>query len=447
MQAPCILFDMDGTLTASGEGVMNAGTYALEKMGVPVPSRERLRMMVGPPLGSSFESFGVPADRVDEAIAHYRFYYHERGRFECELYPGIPQLLRELNAAGCELYIATSKPEPLSRDILDRFGILGEFRYIAGATMDHERETKTAVLEYLFEKIGRPERALMIGDTDCDAIGARDVGLRCIGVSWGYGSVGSMREAGAAAIADTAEQLRDIVFKELSLGPYAVERKVVENLRRKADPVYGDFIAKLNPSVPRVRIVGVRLPALRAYAKTMDEAEKEAFLRVLPHETYEEDLLHGIILSGLKDPDACIAQTERFAPYIDNWAVCDTVAPKALLKKPEALFALVRRLIADPAVYSRRLGVDYLMHFGLNKYFSPEWNELAASAENGEYYTDMCVAWYFATALAKHWDATIPFLTENRLSIWTHNKTIQKARESYRITDAQKAYLKGLKRS
>ena len=446
MSEPVVIFDMDGTLTASGEGVMNAGTSALTEMGLPVPPRSELRTMVGPPLGDSFLRFGVPAERVEEAISRYRVYYQAKGKFECELYPGIPELLKALNAAGCALYIATSKPEPLSKDILGRFGILGEFRFVAGATQGHERETKTEVLEYLFDTIGRPERALMIGDTDCDVIGARDVGLRCVGVGWGYGSVDAMKKEGAIAIAGTAEELREIVFTELSVGETGAEARVTEELASVAEPEYAAFIAKLNPSVPAERILGVRLPALRACAKKMDKPLKEAFLAALPHKTYEGDLLHAILLSGIRDADAALRETERFAPYIDNWAVCDTVHPKALLKKPEATFALIRRLVADERPFVRRIGVDYLMHYGLDEHFSPECNELAASAENGEYYTDIAVAWYFATALAKQWEATLPVLTENRLSEWTHNKTIQKAIESYRITDEQKAYLRELKR-
>lgn len=447
MEKACVIFDMDGTLTASGEGVMNAGTYALTKMGISVPPRDQLRTMVGPPLGDSFLKFGVPEEKVEETIANYRVYYAERGKFECELYPGIRELLKELNAAGYELYIATSKPETLSEDILGRFGILNEFRLVAGATMDHAREMKTAVLEYLFEKIGRPERALMIGDTDCDVIGSRDVGLRCVGVSWGYGTVEAMQKEGAIAIADTAEQLMAIIQRELPLGTGVAEEQVIAALSACAEPDYGDFIAGLNPSVPRASILGVRLPALRTYAKKMEKAQKEAFLNELPHRTYEGNLLHAILLSGLKDPDAFLSGAERFAPCIDNWAVCDTVKPEVLLKKPEAAFALIRRLIRRPETFTRRLGVDFLMHLGLGELFSTECNELAIAAQNGEYYTDIAVAWYFATALCKQWEATLPVLTENRLSVWTHNKTIRKAIESYRITDEQKQYLRGLKRS
>jgi len=202
-----ILFDLDGTLTDSGEGIMRSGSYALTQLGIPVPAPCELRKMVGPPLSVSFARFGVPADRIDEAIALYRYDYNELGgKYLNLVYPGIEDTLKKLQALGFRLFVATSKPEALARDILTRFGLDGYFEYIAGATLDRSRESKAAVLKYLLEIIG-DDSAVMVGDTAFDVIGAAEMQLPCIGVSWGYGTEEEMLAAGAAAIARSAWEL------------------------------------------------------------------------------------------------------------------------------------------------------------------------------------------------------------------------------------------------
>lgn len=202
-----ILFDLDGTLTDSGEGIINCAIYALEHFGLPVPSREALRVFVGPPLQQSFRRFGVPEDRIAEAIRVYRSRYIPIGKFENAPYPGIRELLEALTAQGHKLYVATSKPETMSVEILEHFDLARYFDRICGATMDDTRNSKDAVIAYLLSQIGREEHMVMVGDTQFDVLGAKQHGIPTIGVAWGYGEVQDMVNAGATAIADCPAQL------------------------------------------------------------------------------------------------------------------------------------------------------------------------------------------------------------------------------------------------
>ena len=202
-----VLFDLDGTLTDSGEGIINCAALALEHFGLEVPSREEMRVFVGPPLHETFRRFGVPVDKTDEAIRVYRSRYIPTGMFENTPYPGIQALLEALKKDGFTLYVATSKPEEMSVTILERFGLAPYFDRICGASTDSSRSTKDAVIAYLLEQSGAKEDMIMVGDTKYDVLGAKAHGIPAIGVSWGYGSVEEMREAGAIGIADTMEGL------------------------------------------------------------------------------------------------------------------------------------------------------------------------------------------------------------------------------------------------
>lgn len=208
-----ILFDLDGTLTDSGEGILNCATLALEHFGLPVPDRETMRVFVGPPLRDTFSKFGVPQDRLDEAVAVYRSRYVPIGKYENTPYPGIHDLLAKLKAEGHRLYVATSKPEEMSKDILNKFDLSQYFDIICGAALDGSRDSKDAVIAYLLERSGGVENAVMVGDTVYDILGAAAHGIPAIGVSWGYGSVEEMEHAGAAAIADTMEDLHELLAK------------------------------------------------------------------------------------------------------------------------------------------------------------------------------------------------------------------------------------------
>ena len=211
-----VFFDLDGTLTDSGPGIMRCAAQALKDLGLPCEDYRRLRTFVGPPLRVTFPKFGVPEDRVEEAIRIYRVHYHQgNGKFENAPYEGIQDLLDSLLREGYDLYVATSKPEALSIEIMDRFDLSKYFRIICGASQDASRENKDAVIRYLLSRVKAPGRTVMVGDTVYDVLGAAALSLPCIGVSWGYGDVPSMLEAGAVGIADTMEQLHQM----LATGP------------------------------------------------------------------------------------------------------------------------------------------------------------------------------------------------------------------------------------
>ena len=208
-----ILFDLDGTLTDSGEGIMNCAQLALEHYGIHVADRSALRVFVGPPLHESFVKFGVPPQEADNAIKIYRSRYIPIGKFENEPYPGIRELLEKLQQKGHKLYVATSKPEALSIEILEHFDLAKYFDIICGASTDRARSTKELVIEYLLQQTGKDLDAVMVGDTVFDVLGAKAHGIPTIGVSWGYGIVADMEKAGAAAIAHTADELYTLLTK------------------------------------------------------------------------------------------------------------------------------------------------------------------------------------------------------------------------------------------
>lgn len=211
MSGKAILFDLDGTLTDSGEGIINCAILALEHFGLPIPSREEMRVFVGPPLHESFINHGVPANRAEEAVAVYRSRYIPVGKYENTPYPGIRELLETLQRHGHKLYVATSKPEAMSIDILNHFDLAKYFTMICGASMDLSRNSKEAVIAWLLEQSGEKENMIMVGDTRFDVIGAKHHGIPAIGVSWGYGSVEEMVAAGAVAIAHTTGELLNLL--------------------------------------------------------------------------------------------------------------------------------------------------------------------------------------------------------------------------------------------
>ena len=210
--AKTILFDLDGTLTDSGEGIINCAILALEHYGLPIPSREEMRTFVGPPLHESFIRHGVPADQAEEAIRIYRSRYIPIGAYENTPYPGVRELLETLKEQGHTLFVATSKPEEMSIKILEHFDLAKYFDRICGASMDTSRSSKEAVIAYLIDLNGRADNMVMVGDTKFDIIGAKAHGIPGIGVSWGYGKVEQMQEAGAVAIAESMDALLSLLI-------------------------------------------------------------------------------------------------------------------------------------------------------------------------------------------------------------------------------------------
>lgn len=220
--------------------------------------------------------------------------------------------------------------------------------------------------------------------------------------------------------------------------------EIQKHLFELQDMAYRDFHSRLMPDIDKETVIGIRVPMLRKYAKSIAGTElSEMFIKELPHCYYEENNLHMMLITGIKDYDRCLTEIERFLPYIDNWATCDFPAPKCFENHKEDLLPVIKRWIASIETYTIRYGIGMLMRLYLDADFDPEYVRIVAEVKSDEYYVNMMIAWYMATALAKQWDAVVPYIEEHRMSDWVHRKTIQKAVESYRITDEQKRYLKG----
>ncbi len=225
-----------------------------------------------------------------------------------------------------------------------------------------------------------------------------------------------------------------------------VTEEIRERLFALRDEPYQVFQAKLIPTRDPETMIGVRTPALRKLARELSKKPGiREFMRDLPHRYFDEDQLHAFIISGMKDYAECMAETERFLPCIDNWATCDQLSPKVFKKHRQDLLTHIRGWIRSEETYTVRFGIGMLMQHFLDEDFDPAYPAMVAEVRSEEYYVRMMIAWYFATALAKQYEAVLPYLEEARLDPWTHNKAIQKARESYRITPEQKEYLQGLK--
>ncbi len=222
--------------------------------------------------------------------------------------------------------------------------------------------------------------------------------------------------------------------------------RLLERLYAMQDKNYAAFQAKLTPGVPAENFIGIRVPVLRHFAKEYaKEPEHKDFLRQLPHHFYDENMLHGLLISQIKDFNECVAHTDAFLPYVDNWAVCDIMSPKVFAKHKPELLQKIKQWSSSPHTFTCRFGLGMLMTHFLDADFSPALLRIPAIIRSEEYYVKMMVAWFFATALAKRYDETIVYLENRILAPWTHNKTIQKACESYRITPEQKDYLRTLK--
>ena len=213
------------------------------------------------------------------------------------------------------------------------------------------------------------------------------------------------------------------------------------------DEKYKEFTLKLIPGLETDNVIGVRTPQVAQIAKEIIKSgDYSSFLDDCPHKYYEEKGIHVAIINSMKDYDSVIKEIDRFIPYVDNWATCDGIKPrKAFSKNCDRLIIDAKRWIKSEHIYTKRFGIEMIMNFFLDDNFKREYNDLVASIRSDEYYINMMIAWYFATALAKQYNDTIPFIENRRLDEWTHKKTIQKARESYRITEEQKEYLKSLK--
>lgn len=225
-----------------------------------------------------------------------------------------------------------------------------------------------------------------------------------------------------------------------------MQDSIRERLFTLQDLQYRDFQCKLMPTVDQERVIGVRIPQLRALAKKLNGTpEAVRFMEQLPHQYYEEDNLHAFLLEQIKDYKSCIAALQRFLPYVDNWATCDSMSPKVFKKHHSELLQQIPKWLASKQTYTIRFGIGMLMGHFLDEDFDVSYLDMVANVTEEDYYVRMMAAWYFATALTKQYETTIPILEQKRLAPWVHNKTIQKACESYRISPEIKTYLKELK--
>lgn len=224
-----------------------------------------------------------------------------------------------------------------------------------------------------------------------------------------------------------------------------MQKTIQQQLFELQDLKYRDFHAKLVPGMNVNDIIGVRTPELRKFAKQLAKDERVGdFLAVLPHRYLDEMNLHGFIISELKDYNECLEEIERFLPYVNNWATCDLLSPKAFKQKKNRIRLIedIKRWMASDEPFIIRFGIEMLMSFYLDEDFKPEYLKWVSDIRHEHYYVKMMVAWYFATALAKQWESTLPYIVESTLEKWTHNKAIQKSVDSYRITPEQKELLK-----
>ena len=223
--------------------------------------------------------------------------------------------------------------------------------------------------------------------------------------------------------------------------------EIQQKLFSMQDLKYRDFQSKLMPTVDCDSVIGVRTPELRKYTKQLAKTEGiTEFLRDLPHKYFDENQLHAFLISEIKDFEKCLEEVERFLPYVDNWATCDQMSPKIFKKHREELLEVIYRWMESDKTYTIRFAIGMLMKYFLEEDFQIEYAKKIAAVKSEEYYVNMMIAWYFATALAKQYEAIIPFIEGQCLDVWTHNKAIQKSVESYRITKQQKEYLRSLKR-
>ena len=220
---------------------------------------------------------------------------------------------------------------------------------------------------------------------------------------------------------------------------------IQEELFKLQDKKYREMQIKIIPTINPDVIIGVRTPNLRSLAKELVKSEYIVFIKDLPHQYFDENQLHAFIISQIKDFDECLSFVNAFLPYIDNWATCDQMSPKVFKKYPNELLQSIKKWIKSKKTYTIRFGISMLMQHFLDDNFNIEYLEMVANIKSEEYYVNMMRAWFFATALAKQYDSTLPFIENYKLDTWTHNKTIQKAIESYRISVNQKEYLKSLK--
>ncbi len=438
MKYDAIIFDLDGTLTDTLGDLTNSVNFALREFGFPERTLDEVRSFVGNGVRRLVYS-SVPENTDEETaekcLSVFKEYYKNHSLVETKPYDGIIPMLETLKKQGIKTAVVTNKMHEAAEEIV-RIFFDGLIDITLGQVDGVAQKPQPDGIYHVLEKLGvSKEKAVYVGDSEVDCITAKNAGIPCIGVTWGFRDKSVLVENGADFIADISEDIVDFAGF------------IQSRLFEMQDMKYRDFHSKLMPNIEKSKIIGVRIPELRKFAKEISKtALVDDFIKKLPHKYYEENNLHAFLIEKIGDYHKCIEETNRFLPFIDNWATCDMMRLKTFKKHLPELLTEIEKWLKSEHTYTVRFGIEMLMCYYLDDNFSFEFPDMVSAIRSDEYYIKMMQAWYFATALAKRFDDIVPYLEQNKLDADTHNKTIRKAVESYRITEEQKAYLKTLKR-
>ena len=431
------IFDFDGTLVDSMPTYAKKMLRLLDENHLPYPD-DIIRTVT--PLGDRgaarlFIGMGMKKSE-DELLARMNELAYDGYAHEIPAKPNVPETLRRLKADGHSLNVLTASPHTLLDVCLKRLGLFDLFDHVWSCDDFGTTKTDPSIYVEAAKRIGAPLSECVFLDDNLSAdTAAKASGIKVIGVY----------DASSAECEDAIRKVCDGYIRDFT--ELIMSTSLTARLLENRDEGYRDFHGKLIPTVPYERIIGVRLPVVRRMAKeAAGSAEAEAFLHALPHTYYDENNLHAFLIEREKSFEKAISLTEAFLPYIDNWATCDSFLPPVFKKNHDALLPHITVWLGAAHTYTIRYGIGLLMGLYLDEHFDMSLPRMVADVRSEEYYVNMMRAWYFATALDKQYDAVLPYLTENRLDIWTHNKTISKARESRRIPKDVKDYLNTLKR-
>ena len=444
MKYDAVIFDLDGTLTDTLEDLKDSVNFALKNFGFPERTLDEVRSFVGngvKRLMLQSVPCGTDEKTAEECLAVFKEYYKEHSLVKTKPYNGIVPMLSELKKQGIKTAVVTNKMNEAAQEIVSIF-FDGLIETTVGQVDGIAQKPQPDGIFSVLEKLGASkDKAVYVGDSEVDCITAKNAGIPCVGVTWGFRDESVLRENGADYIISYPQEIFSII------GDSAVNSYIVSRLFDMQDLQYREFHSKLMPTVEKHRVIGVRTPELRRFAKEISKTPiAEKFIENPCHKYYEENNLHAFLIEEIGDFEACVEELNKFLPFVDNWATCDMMRPKTFKKNLDKLLLQIKNWLASAQTYTVRFGIECLMLYYLDANFKPEYTEMICQIRSEEYYVKMMQAWYFATALAKRYDEIIPYFEKNRLDTDTHNKAIQKAVESCRITPEQKTYLKTLKR-
>ncbi len=438
MKYDAIIFDLDGTLTDTLGDLTSSVNFAMREFRFPERTLDEVRSFVGNGVRKLIY-LSVPENTDEETaercLSVFKEYYKTHSLVETKPYNGIISMLEVLKKQGVRTAVVTNKMHEAAEEIVEIF--FGNLIDITLGQIDGvAQKPQPDGIYHVLEKLGvSKEKSVYVGDSEVDCITAKNAGVPCIGVTWGFRDKSVLLKNGADYIAETPEEI--IIFADY----------IKSRLFEMQDMKCRDFHSKLMPTVKKSRVIGVRTPELRKFAKELSKTPRaDEFMKKLSHDYYEENNLHAFLIENIKNYDGCIGEINRFLPYVDNWATCDMMRPKIFKKHLPELLGEIKKWLESDNTYTVRFAIECLMNYYLDEHYKPEYPVMVSEIRSDEYYIKMMQAWYFATALSKRYDEILPFIEQNKLDADTHNKTIQKAVESFRITEEQKSYLKTLKR-